>query len=69
MDEVEDRRSAARRCGLDAIESSFSRPRETVLWSMRIGVFRRIFWDCGVVCNAKAGTTERDGEEVVVELP
>jgi len=54
---------------LDAIESSFSRPRETVLWSMRIGVFRRIFWDCGVVCNAKAGTTERDGEEVVVELP
>jgi hypothetical protein len=49
---------------LDAIESSFSRPRGSTLDSM-IGVFRRIFWDRGVVCNAKAGTTERDGEEVV----
>jgi hypothetical protein len=50
---------------LDAIESSFSRPRGSALDSMRIGEFRRIFWDCGVVCNAKAGT-ERDGEEMMV---
>jgi hypothetical protein len=32
---------------------------------MRIGVLRRIFWDCGVG-NAEAGTIERDGKEVVV---